>query len=339
MERYKQRMEIKTIKKLNKEYFEKSENDFYKTASVWVSGDFTHVCFNSPGCSMRKNGSCIMCNYGKGYKLKACEAEIFLRSFVKTTKASEILFGTCGSIFDSNEISEDVLELICKYSRDLKASTIIFETHCNTINDDILSKLSRWTNNEQEISIEMGFETSNEFLLNEVLCKNLNLKTLEEAISIIHKHKMKAILNILFGIPFLTEEEQIKDVINSINWAEQRGADRIVIFPLNIKKNTYLYELYKKGEYKQVSHRQLLNLLRRIYALGREGQIYDTLELSWYGNRKNEAEVNSVIYPDEKGFDRDKLMKFYENFISSKDKDKKRKLLEFFGTDSAENIN
>lgn len=334
MKKYKHSPEKSIIKKLNREYFDKSANDFDKTAVVWSSGDFTHVCFNSPGCSMRRNGSCIMCNYGKGHAVDVYEVEEFLDDFIKETKTSEVLFGTCGSIFDTGEISEDVLELICRSSNRLKAKSIIFETHCNTVNDDVLNRVHNWIrDDDKEISIEMGFETSNEYILNEILCKNLNLKQLEKAIVIIHKNKMKVILNVLFGSPFLSEEEQIEDVINSILWAEKRSVDRIVIFPLNIKKNTYLYELYKRNKYNPVSHRQILKLLKRIYSLDNKGDIYDTLELSWYGNRQNENDLSSVIPPDMECFDNDKIMDFYESFLSASNRAEKKKLLEIFLTE------
>lgn len=333
MKKYKHSLETSIIKKLNREYFNKSANDFDKTAIVWSNGKFTQVCFNSPGCNMRRNGSCIMCNYGKGHAVDVYEVKEFLKDFVKKTKASEVLFGTCGSIFDTNEISEDVLELICRYSNRLRAKTIIFETHCNTINDDILNRIHNWIRDDKEIVIEMGFETSNEYILNEILCKNLSLKQLEEAISIIHKNKMSVTLNVLFGSPFLSEEEQIEDVVNSILWAEKRSVDRIVIFPLNIKKNTYLYELYERNEYNPISHKQILKLLKRIYSLDNEGNIYDTLELSWYGNRRDENDLYSVIPPNIEGFDNDKIMDFYKSFILAANKVEKKKLLENFLTD------
>ena len=94
---------------------------------------------------------------------------------------------------------------------------------------------------------------------------------------------MGVIVNLLVGIPFLTQQEQLEDVISSIKWLSDNDVDEIDLFPINVKPYTLLKELYDSKKYDVISHWLLIEVLNRIPV-----EYLSKIYLAWYGNRELE---------------------------------------------------
>lgn len=287
----------------------------FSVCRVWGQGSFMHLCFESPGCRFRKAGYCIMCDYGAGRTITRQQAEKAIDDAMQDWPVSveRILLGSCGSIFDTTEIPVHVLDGILMKLKEYHIGNVIFESHCCTISRSILQKIRSFIP-DAKISIEMGFESSNERVLTQYLHKYLNLQMLTETIDIIHEYQMNVILNVLLGVPGLAREEQIKDTIHSCHWAFDHGADEIVVFPINLKPGTELWNQYLEGRYVNPSHEMLLTVLRSL-GIEKIGKV----SVSWYGDRQERGQDLDIIGPRAERITEDKWMDFYASFMGNFD--------------------
>ena len=81
-----------------------------------------------------------------------------------------MLLGTCGSILDEREIAPPVLNAVLKTVQDSGVPTVILETHYTTVTPQILEQLKAALPN-QEVVLELGFESADPWVLEHSLCK------------------------------------------------------------------------------------------------------------------------------------------------------------------------
>lgn len=320
---------MNALSKINKSLHEtRPHTPLNKKLTLWRSStDFLHCCIESRGCRFSRDyGACIMCDYGVGVNLSPEELKESLEKELQpyTDTLTRLLVGSYGSLFDTNEISTDCLEVLLDYLSKQKIKTIIFETHCCTINEGVLQKIKNKLLPDHNIVIEMGYESCDPFVLRECLNKVLDLRQLSAAIDLIHSFSMEVSLNVFLGTPFMNTRAQFDSTLQSIEWAFGHGADSVVIFPCNIKPFTVIYELYKNGLYKRISQWLLIELLSQIP----EKHLKD-ISLSWYGNRKNFYENDSfpLIPPEDCEECHEKLFDFYEKFLQKKNSEDRKSLI------------
>lgn len=294
-----------------------------QAGDVWRSGDCLQIFFSSTGCRFRDAGYCTMCDYGGDRNVSVKEAIKVLEDALADQRepVQEILLGTCGSILDDREMPWFALEAVLRRINKSSIPTIILETHYTTIKPEILKQVQACVP-EKEVVIEMGLESADLWTLEHSIGKFMDLNELLRKIRCIKDHRMGIVLNVLLGAPFLTEDRQLEDAKNSVEWAVEHGADRVVVFPLNIRPNTLVWELYSKGEYQPVSHRMLIELLSRLNDV-----CLERVEVSWYGDRQEAGKALEVIPPVAKPECMAKLMEFYRSFQSCFDVSFRRNLL------------
>lgn len=286
--------------------------------NVYVDNNILQICFSSKGCNYYLNGNCIMCDYGKSYNLSKEEIIVSFNEAINymNNKTTVLLLNSFGSILDEREINREGLVSILNIINYIPIKNIIFETHYLTIDDEILKILNKNLNNKN-IIIEMGLETSNKNIRENNLFKIIDNNKFLDKVSLIHKYNMRAIANILVGIPFLSRKGIIKDVVNSIDWCFNNDIDEVVLFLANIKKYTYLYKLYLEGKYKLVDYKILYDILKNI-----DINYLDRIYLSWYKERNFDNTIFTNIDND--------LLTFYDNFSKNKDIIYRKKLLDRF---------
>lgn len=284
-----------------------------KLYSVFENNGVFQICFRSRGCSNYLSGSCIMCDYGVGTNIREEELELAFDKAISESKKDIkiLLLNTYGSILDTNEISDGCFNVLIEKLKTSNIKVIIFETHYNTITEEKL-KLIKEELKDKIIYFELGFETSNEEIRENNLLKKIDNEEFKETIKMIHLFKMGVIVNLLVGIPFLTEQEQLEDALNSIEWCINNDVDEINLFPINIKPYTLLKELYDLKEYDVISHWLLVEVLNRV-PLKDLSKIY----LAWYGNRELEYSNGEYsIFPKSCELCHNSLMEFYSRFLA-----------------------
>ena len=296
-----------------------------KKFNVFFDGKVLQLCFYSKGCKFSNCGSCIMCDYGEVRKENLSPddiKEIFhsvLKNLKKTPKV--LLLNSLGSILDPAEIPLENLITLLDELANIDIDVIIFETHYLTINNDILSLIKKKLPHK-EIVIELGLESSNAKIRERCLNKHINNKDFIRRINLIKAYGFIVEANVIYGSPFLTEEEQELDTINTIKWCFNNNVDNVNLFPINIKPYTLLYKLYQQGKYTPVLHTNFIKVLNKI-----PKEYINKIYLCWYGNRELAYGEGKTICPQCGENEYPTIMSFYRAFNLNRDKEHRKELL------------
>ncbi len=282
------------------------------------------ICFKSRGCSNYLNGFCIMCDYGVGVNITPQELDIAFDQALKESKEEirVLLLNAFGSILDTSEISEECFNLLLEKIKRTNIKNVIFETYYTTITRDKLDLIKNILS-DKNVIFELGLETANEEVRKNNLLKYIDNNKFIEIVKLIHSYNMEVIANIIIGIPFLSEEEQVKNAVESINWCFDTGIDEVDLFPMNIRPYTLLRELYENKEYKIISHWMLIEVLSKI-----PEQYLRNIYIAWYGNRDlNYDDGLHSIFPTSCPICESDLINFYELYLKNKNAGYRKKLI------------
>ena len=248
--------------------------------AVFRTGDLLEIGFLSKQCVNDKSGSCIMCDYGCAKQTASNDKYLEnMRSILNENNSgvNYLLLCSNGSILNDYQISDNLLTDILRCAQMCKIPNIIIETHYRDVSENKLQLISKLVN--KPVIIEMGLETINLKYHEFMFMKGINLDKYEETIDRIKRYGYEVELNLMFGIPFLSEFEQFEDTLQSVRWAVNHNC-KPIIFPINIKPHILLRYAYDRGFYKPVSLWMLVHLLDNL----EPKELCSTLT-AWYGNR------------------------------------------------------
>ena len=256
----------------------KSSDIFYPRIEKIVGGYYLELWFTTEGCSFDKSGSCTMCNYGLGNKVDNRIIIKKLEDYLEKLKLdiTELMISPSGSLWDNNEVDEELLHGIYNLVNNCNINLFMIETRIDTINQLKLQKM-RATIPNKKLIIEIGLESSNNWVLKYLINKKLKIDTFKSKIDLIKSNNIGIYTNISLGNAFLTEKEAIKDTIESIRFAFNSDVDKVVIFPIHIKPNTFIEWLHQNNFYKTISLWSLIEVLNSV-----EKELLQNIEIAWY---------------------------------------------------------
>lgn len=293
-------------------------NSFYNNGTLEIG-------FLSKQCRNDARGSCLMCDYGATNCSFSTKEYLDKMTEILNKKYSEqnnLLLCTNGSIFDPYQIPFCTLEEIIKIASQSTFNKITFESHYQDVSENILNLIKRFSLNKK-IVIEMGLESINQRYQDEIILKNINIEKYENTIKLIQSYGFTVEVNIMVGLPFLSQYEQYNYASEAIDWALKRNC-LVTVFPINIKPFTLLSVAYANGLYEPISHWLLLTVLNDINA-----DYLNRLTVAWYGNRIEEYEghKNKTVFPTSCNECRGSINKFYAEFNHEKVSAKRKELL------------
>lgn len=317
-------MKTNLIKTINKKIRDTRpnfpDNDI---CAVFKTGDLLEIGFLSKQCVNDKSGSCIMCDYGCA-KQTAANSEYLEKMRLILNENNEglryLLLCSNGSILNDYQITEELLIEILRCAQASKIPNIIIETHYKDVSENKLKLINKIV--DKPVIIEMGLETINSRYHETMFMKGINFSEYEETIKRIKRFGYEIELNLMFGIPFLSEYEQFKDTLQTIHWAVDHNC-KPVIFPINIKPHTLLRYAYDKGLYKPVSLWLLVHLLDCL----EPEELCSTL-VAWYGNR-DEPYPNDIptVFPKACDSCRKDLEVFFSEFMGTQNYTERKSLI------------
>lgn len=221
-----------------------------------------------------------------------------------------LLLCSNGSILNDYQISEKLLGEILQCAQQCEIPKIIIETHYRDVTESKLKLISKII--KKPVIIEMGLETLNSRYHETMFMKGIDLDKYEETIKRIKSFGYEVEINLMFGIPFLSEYEQYEDTLNTIHWVVDHRCKPIV-FPVNIKPHTLLRYAYDKGLYKPVSLWLLVHVLDRL-----EHEELCNILIAWYGNR-DEPYPNDIptVFPSACDRCRHNLEVFFQSLMNA----------------------
>ncbi len=301
-----------------------------RSITIFRRGRFIQLTFQTEGCRFSSGGSCSMCNYGCGRKPDVSQLmkELHVVLNICRNCVDTILLGASGSFLDKEEIPESLRDLIFEAVFQSGIPQIIIETHYKSISDDVLRRIVQLLP-DRKIELEVGLETTNQWIGEHILNKEIDLHEFEAMILAAHRFHMTVTVNLLLGIPFFMETAQISDTKSSIRWALSKKADYIIVFPINIHPYTLFEWLYQKGYIRPPSLWLAVRLLLEL-----DDFELDHVSMAWYGNRSVDYGKERVsIHPQVCKSCRNVLLTFFEEFYTNRDLNhRKRKLVKLMHT-------
>ena len=297
-----------------------------ENANLFFMNGFGQISFMTPGCKL---GQCCFCSYGGGIhnftpEMVATEMDKFLNAIQNRDQPTyAILLDSVGSILDRNEFSTECLSAVFEklnvILNEVKTiESVSFETHYQTLGSfdengnfvasDAIGQLINFKKDHPNIGtfvVELGYETSNNEVRDNLLFKHIDDKTYKESVKMLHDNGIYVESNVMATLPFLTRGEQIEQstqsIIDALTSYEEGGygMDSVTLFPLNVRKHTfcdYVFGLQdKKNSEQGISSPAWLNnqfpiwsmvaTLNQLIEMGK-GDLLKDVTVAWLGGRQ-----------------------------------------------------
>lgn len=232
--------DIERYRHLNEYYKEKFGE---RTLKICVDGGFT--CPNRDG--KLGYGGCIYCSEkGSGELINNVKGITEQVKYYFTTYRAErankfiVYFQNFTNTYDAVE------NLKIKYDAALVDDRIVglaIGTRPDCVNEEIVKLLKTYTN-KYYVCVELGLQTSNDET-GKKINRCYTSKQFTEAVKLLNKYDIDAVAHIMVGLPGETRE----DIKNTVDFINKHKLEGIKIHCTYVVENTYLAEMYKKGEY------------------------------------------------------------------------------------------
>jgi archaeosine synthase beta-subunit len=254
----------------NKFYYRSSYEKYHHRGGLW---------FRTEGCTYSKKGSCIMCNYSSGPITTNTQMVDYVKSGLQYIpyKLKYLLVSPSGSMLDEKEVPLEARINILKLLSKSEHQTFGFETRADTINATSVIDVQRILNGRLK-EVLIGIETINELYQKFCLNKIITQKIGNNAIQILRKNGIRPAVNVILGIPFLNEKENVAASIETIKWSLNNGANHCYLFPIHVKEGTPLALLHKKKKYSPPSLWSLIEVMKVL----KKETVANQVRPSWY---------------------------------------------------------
>ena len=208
--------------------------------------------FVTKGCINDKAGGCTMCNFGQG---RVTEKDIIwqVEKIVEqlNKESSPLVYITpLGSMFDDAEVPPSTREKILRLIAQTDCKIFGTESRADTITEEKMQQFRSVFGSATVLQVGIGLESANDYVRRNCLNKRMTKQEFLNALHILSKYNIQAMVHVLLKPPFLTEYEAIQDAVHSIKWAFEQGAQRVVFFMSNIKPYTLIHWLFQRGLYR-----------------------------------------------------------------------------------------
>ncbi len=275
------------------------ENSFIVEYESRSRGLFAQVWFMTGGCSWDAQGSCTMCDYGKGPSISGQAMVGAVREALQHTRpeSAYLEVAPSGSMFDIKEVPLQARREIFQLMNAFPSEVMVTESRAETITTKMAEELKAFFPTKP-VAICLGLESADPWIQRYCVNKISHPQKFIDATEILHAAGINTIANISVGTAFLNVDEVIEDAVATTRWALNNGADSALLFPLQVKKYTALAALHELGLYR--AHCLWL-MVEVLYQLGEE--LMPRVDLAWW-RRKFDAQTFDLPRTCEKCYER-----------------------------------
>lgn len=245
-----------------------------------VSGAaFARLWFRTQGCSRDREGSCTACNYGR-CPVTSPEAMVAAAQRgldrLRTVPPQALLVSPSGSMLDDVEVPVGARRRILGLVAASGISEITCEARAEDVTPGKLAELSSLLRGKQ-VHVEMGLESSDPWVLRFSVNKRLSPAGYARALTQVREYGVRSVSNVLLGSPFLSESEAMLDAIRTIRWALDHDSAACVLFPVHVRRWTFVEWLWRHNLYRPPSLWSLIGVLARLGPVRAR-----RVSISWY---------------------------------------------------------
>lgn len=282
--------------------------------------------FRTLGCRMKKAGSCWNCNYGV---IDECliTPNQYVKAFnerIRDIQGDVLVLESLGSITDPKEFDTKVFKQIIELAiEEGKFDTILIETHLTQIPEELVQYIDAINGGKKRIGFEIGIEDmnpENRKLINKIGVQN---NKLEEVYKMLQKYGMGLEINLIYGFPFMNEQERVEAVYNSVKNISQKLPEAdIVLFLMSVKENTIMEYMQQKGLYEPANPWGLVETTKQILL---DDDIQNLVTFSWFGEKEDPYIQEQTCYtcPECKKL----IIDFFRNVNGTFDSEERKRLL------------
>ena len=216
------------------------------------------IIIKTQGCSWYLNSGCTMCGYsiestlGKKVADEDLKRQIeYALSFIKLHRFPMIHITSTGSFFDDQEFPFGIRIYLYEQLRNLDfLEAVNTESRAEFLLDKDRLKEELRLLEDVGFSIGMGLESSDDFIRECCINKNLEKETYLKALNVLKQLGIHTTTYVLIKPPFLTEEEAINDAVTTIKWTVKEGTDLVVAMLVNIQPYSLLHWLWQRKMYR-----------------------------------------------------------------------------------------
>ena len=283
--------------------------------------------FRTLGCRMKKAGSCWNCNYGVSDEclITPCQYVQAFKRELQNVEGNVLVLESLGSITDPKEFDREVFKDIIRIAIESgKFDCILIETHLSQIPEELVQYISDVNKGRKRIGFEIGIEDmnpENRKLINKIGVKN---NKLTEVYNMLQKYGMNLGINLIYGFPFMNEQERIDAVVNSVKDINKKLPEaEIVLFLMSVKENTIMEWMQKRGVYTPTNPWGLVETTKELL---RDEEIQSLITFSWFGEKYDPYIQEETCYtcPHCKSL----IIDFFRKINGTFDPDERRELLE-----------
>lgn len=283
--------------------------------------------FKTLGCRMKKAGSCWNCNYGVSDEclITPCQYIKAFKRELQNIDGNVLVLESLGSITDPKEFDSRVFKEIIRIAIESeKFSHVLIETHLSQIPEELVQYISEVNKGRNQIGFEIGIEDmnpENRKLINKIGVQN---NKLTEVYNMLQKYGMNLGINLIYGFPFMNEQERIDAVVNSVKSINKNLPEaEIVLFLMSIKENTIMEYMQKNGMYRPANPWGLVETTKELLL---DDDIQNLITFSWFGEKEDPYIQEQTCYtcPHCKSL----IVEFFRNINGTFNPSERRKLLE-----------
>lgn len=216
------------------------------------------------------NNDCVFCNQrsitGNKTEVSALDVKNIIDEYLtyKGDREAEVAF--FGGSFTGLEIEKqnEYLDVAYLYVKSGQVTGIRLSTRPDYINDEILQNLKRYG----VTTIELGVQSMCDDVLMASKRGHLSSKTIESA-SKIKEYGFKLGLQMMLGLPLDTKEKSIFTAKELV----RLGADCVRVYPTVVLRDTYLYTMFKSGEYAPLKMEEAIDTAKEVLKIFKSANI------------------------------------------------------------------
>jgi radical SAM enzyme (TIGR01210 family) len=231
------------------------------------------ILISNPCSHILRRGGCTMCGYSNlaNFNQNITGDLIYeqfrkgLEIIKKIPRHEMVAIGTGGSFLDPNEVPFNIQSKIIK---DLSSCNDIhyinIEARAEFITEKSLENIVESIDDPYKLSIGVGLESSNDLIRELCINKCMNIESFIRAIKLLKKYNISPTVYVTIGKPFINDWTNIKDTLETIKFAFQHGADRVVLLRIGVQRNTLIEWLYRYNMYKPIKIWAIVEVLKRL---------------------------------------------------------------------------
>lgn len=316
-----QRFQEKTFQNMKK----REELIVHIRENVYGKRKVVQSQFKTIGCRMKKAGSCWNCNYGV---LDHClvTPNQYISEFsqaLEKTDGDVLVLEALGSITDPKEFSPEVLKEVIKIAiQSEKFPMIMLETHISQIKEELVEYIREKNQGKKRIGFEVGIEDMNPENRKFIHKLGVNNQKIEEVYQMLDKNGMTLSMNLIYGFPFMIEEERMKALYCSIKQIHQDYPNaEVTLFLMSVKENTMMEYMKQKGHYQLPNPWGLVEVTKQLLNRG----IDNTITYSWFGEKQDPYIKETTAYTCPHC--QEQIITFFRNMNGTFDIEARKELL------------